>query len=228
MCTLQDGWQHDCPVVLYVTCDGTDPAKNNYAFTGAPPLAFRISKSLTVRAVAINEKVGSSIVVAESFLRLEPCGVDMLLKKMNGYKGIYVQEVLVGGSAWLDGNIQQGDEVKMIDDVCIENMDLKDIHRLILGQSGSEIRLKILREDRDENGNNIDEVGAEFCIRLERSPGVQNPSYSMRKEPLPFHRLEGFRQVSVEYSGEVHLLIISRERCLTPDDDPYTCSWLSV
>ena len=106
-----DGWQCPCEVTIYVTTDGSDPSTRNYGFMGAPPLSMEITDSVDVRAVAVNDVAGTSIVVAQKFVRHEPCGVGTLLKKMNNYLGVYVQEVLWGGAVWIDGNIKPGDEV---------------------------------------------------------------------------------------------------------------------
>ena len=134
-----DGWQKPCPVTLYVTCDGSDPSKSNYTFSGPPPLVFRIQKTLNVKAVALSEIAGASVLVEASFTRLEPAGVGMLLEKMKGLKGIYVQEVIEGGVVWMDGTIQPGDEIKMIDNERIEHLELSAVTRLILGQAGSKV-----------------------------------------------------------------------------------------
>ena len=106
-----DGWQCPCEVTMYVTTDGSDPSACNYGFMGAPPLNLEITDSVDVRAVAVSDVAGTSIVVAQKFVRHEPCGVGILLKKMNNYLGVYVQEVLWGGAVWIDGNINPGDEV---------------------------------------------------------------------------------------------------------------------
>ena len=134
-----DGWQKPCPVTVYVTCDGSEPSKSNYAFSGDPPLVFRIQRTLTVKALALSEVAGASVLVEASFTRLEPAGVGMLLEKMQGLKGIYVQEVIEGGVVWMDGTIEPGDEIKMIDNERVEHLELSAVTRLILGQAGSKV-----------------------------------------------------------------------------------------
>jgi hypothetical protein len=135
-----NGWQRRCSVTLYATCDGTEPSKSNYDFSGPSPLAFRIQKSTIVKAVAISESAGASIIAEAYFTRMEPAGVGMLLEKMRGLKGIYVQEVIEGGVVWMDGTIQPGDEIKMIDNERIEHLELSAVTRLILGHAGSKVR----------------------------------------------------------------------------------------
>ena len=135
-----NGWQKPCTVTLYATCDGTQPSESNYAFSGPSPLAFRIQKSTVVKAVAISESAGNSVLAEAYFTRMEPAGVGMLLEKMRGLKGIYVQEVIEGGVVWMDGTIQPGDEIKMIDNERIEHLELSAVTRLILGQAGSKVR----------------------------------------------------------------------------------------
>jgi hypothetical protein len=43
-------------------------------------------------------------------------------------------QVITGGSVWKQGVLQAGDEIKQLDDVVIESMELPEITRLILGQ----------------------------------------------------------------------------------------------
>jgi hypothetical protein len=79
-------------VILYVSVDGSEPTSSRYAYKGPSPLTFNIGKTLTVRAVALEQQSGrSSVVVAQHFVRLGACGVGMLLKKINGFRGIYIQ-----------------------------------------------------------------------------------------------------------------------------------------
>ena len=62
-------------------------------------------------------------------------------------------------------------------------------------QEGSEIHLKILREDRDSDGFLIDEEGYEFWVVLKRSRLLPNASSDLRKAPLPLDFLQGFSRV---------------------------------
>lgn len=196
--SLKDGWQHDCNVILYVSVDGSEPTSSRYAYKGPSPLTFNIGKTLTVRAVALEQQSGrSSVVVAQHFVRLGACGVGMLLKKINGFRGIYIQDLMVGGSAWLDGNVQPGDEIIMIDGRSVEHLDLKDIQKLISGQAGTHIRLTILREERDEHGKSTNDIASEFNLDLLRA-SAQEGAGAKRKAPLPLKQLDGFKLVRLD------------------------------
>ena len=43
-------------------------------------------------------------------------------------------QVITGGSVWKQGVLQAVDEIKQLDDVVIESMELPEITRIILGQ----------------------------------------------------------------------------------------------
>ena len=43
-------------------------------------------------------------------------------------------QVITGGSVWKQGILQAGDEIKQLENVVIESMELPEITRLILGQ----------------------------------------------------------------------------------------------
>ena len=196
-----DGWQNPCPeIILYVTTDGSEPSPNNYHMVGESPLRFTISQSVAVKAVAVNNLSVASLVVHEDFTRKETAGIGLLLEKMTGYRGIYVQQVIKGGAAWENGIIQPGDEIKEIDGESIEEMELPPISSLIVGSAGSAVRLKILREDRDDNGLSIDEQGAEFLLTLIRSPVEHNADPITRHPPASLSSLEGYRRVSIKHS----------------------------
>lgn len=124
---------------MFATIDGTEPSLGRYNFVGPPPLSFKISKSLCVKAVAVSDKNIPSVAVLENFTRLEVSGIGALLGKMSGLKvcmllspppmcvvlrisldvirfpalnlfsclqGIYVQDIVTGGSVWKNGIIQ--------------------------------------------------------------------------------------------------------------------------
>jgi len=191
--TGKDGWQRDCPATVYATIDGSEASRNNYFLSGPSPLSFQISKSLRVRAIALtqgNGKPSASIEIDAKFVRFDPAGVGMLLEKMRGYKGIYIQEVITGGSVWKHGVLQAGDEIKQLDSISIENMELPDITRLILGQAGSELRLKVLREQRDAEGRAVDEQGVEFWVEIERRPIDKDANPAARNAAPPLNTLD--------------------------------------
>ena len=200
-----DGWQNPCPeIILYVTTDGSEPSPNNYHMVGKSPLRFTISQSVTVKAVAVGNHSVASLVVREDFTRNETAGIGLLLEKMAGYRGIYVQQVIKGGAAWENGIIQPGDEIKEIDGESIEDMELPPITSLIVGSAGSAVRLKILREDRDESGLSIDEQGDEFLLTLIRTPFEHNADPITRHPPASLSSLEGYKRVSIKHSNLRH------------------------
>jgi hypothetical protein len=195
----KDGWQRPCPVTIYATIDGTEPGKNNFAFSGSSPLLFRVSRSCIVHAVAVQEHDGpSSVTIAQKFRVLQPAGIGIELKKLVGIKGVYVNAIAHGGSVWKDGNIKVGDELKMVDSEKVEHLEIMAINRLIAGQTGQPIRLKILREDRDEDGNVVDEVGSEFWVTILRAQTDKNANAAERNMPRPVTQLEGYRRVELD------------------------------
>jgi hypothetical protein len=135
----RNGWQRPCPVTLFVTVDGSEPSHIHHHFVGLSPLTFMIDRSLTVRAVALSDSNLMSCTVEEKFTKLQTAGVGLLLEKMNNYSGIYVQEVVPGGSAWQDGNLLEGDEITEIDGVVVRDMELPAITKLIVGPLGSQV-----------------------------------------------------------------------------------------
>ena len=75
-----------------------------------------------MKAVALSDADVMSASVEQGFTKLESAGIGLLLEKLTGYRGIYVQEIVEGGSAWQDGNMLEGDEIKMIDGVDIQDL----------------------------------------------------------------------------------------------------------
>jgi hypothetical protein len=135
----RNGWQGPCPVTLFATVDGSEPNHIHHHFVGISPLTFKIDRSLTVRAVALSDSNLMSCTVEEKFTKLQTAGVGLLLEKMKNYKGIYVQDIVPGGSAWQDGNLQEGDEITMIDGVVVRDMELPAITKLIVGPVGAQV-----------------------------------------------------------------------------------------
>lgn len=78
-----------CPVTLYATIDGSEPGLDRYNFVGPPPLSFKISQSLCVKAVAVSEENVPSTRAAQEFARLEVAGIGALLGKISGLKVRY-------------------------------------------------------------------------------------------------------------------------------------------
>merc|ERR1719183_730780 len=139
-----------CPVMLFVTTNGSNPSEQNFLHYGRAPLSFRIDKSCRIKAIAINKEMGSSVMVQQDFNIYTPCGVGLLLKKVGGLHGISVDEVVYGGSAWNEGQIQVGDKIRMIDDTVIEKMDLDDIIHRIVGPAGSKVTIQVLRREHED------------------------------------------------------------------------------
>ena len=83
-----------CPVTLYATIDGSEPGLDRYNFVGPPPLSFKISQSLCVKAVAMTEENVPSTHAAQEFTRHEVAGIGALLGKISGLK-VHYQESLV-------------------------------------------------------------------------------------------------------------------------------------
>ncbi len=50
--------------------------------------------------------------------------------------------------------------------------------------AGAQIRLKVLRESRDAEGNIMDEVGEEFWLSLVRGPVDKNADRASRRAPV--------------------------------------------
>lgn len=92
-----------------------------------------------MKAVALSDADVMSASVEQGFTKLESAGIGLLLEKMTGYRGIYVQEIVEGGSAWQDGNMLEGDEIKMIDGVDIQDLELPAVTKLIVGPVGSQV-----------------------------------------------------------------------------------------
>ena len=135
----RNGWQEPCPVTLFATVDGSEPNHIHHHFVGLSPLTFKIDRSLIVRAVALSDSNLMSCTVEEKFTKLQTAGVGLLLEKIKNYKGIYVQEIVPGGSAWQDGNLLVGDEITMIDGVIVRDMELPAITKLIVGPVGAQV-----------------------------------------------------------------------------------------
>ena len=95
----------------------------------------------SVKAVAIHERAGQSVTVKEDFKKYAPTGVGMRLEKVNGLQGVYVIELVRGGSAWRANEIRVGDEIRMIDNMELGDMELTEITRCIQGQAGTKVRL---------------------------------------------------------------------------------------
>ena len=85
----KDGWQNLCPVILYVTTDGSEPSADNYKHAGESPLSMSIAGSCSVKAIAVNNQSKSSILASEDFKRLESCGIGLLLQTMSDYKVLF-------------------------------------------------------------------------------------------------------------------------------------------
>ena len=195
-------------MTLYATINGTEPSKSNFAFQGPPPLEFLLSKTASVKVVAVNDLVGASTAEQRGFVKHNPAGVGMLLEKVRGLSGVYVQEVLEGGAVWKHGVIQAGDEIKMIDSTIIGAMELNEVTKRILGQAGSKIRLKVLREDRNEEGVVVDDVGQQFWVTIDRGPIDKNYNAAMRHPPVPINTLEGYQRV--ELTAEEKNSVVNR------------------
>ena len=78
----QDMGSRTCPVMLFVTTNGSNPSEQNFLHYGRAPLSFRIDKSCRIKAIAINKEMGSSVMVQQDFNIYTPCGVGLLLKKV--------------------------------------------------------------------------------------------------------------------------------------------------
>jgi C-terminal processing protease CtpA/Prc len=92
-----------------------------------------------VKAVAINESTGSSVAVAQEFKKYAPTGIGMVLEQVHGLRGIYVIKVVPGGAAWRANEVRVGDEIRMIDNIVIQDMELDEVTGLILGPPGDEV-----------------------------------------------------------------------------------------
>ena len=104
----------------------------------------------SIKAVAIHERNGQSVTVKEDFKKYAPTGVGMRLEKVNGLQGVYVIELVRGGSAWRANEIRVGDEIRMIDNMELGDMELTEITRCIQGQAGTKVRLNGRRRNARE------------------------------------------------------------------------------
>lgn len=114
-----------------------------------------------VKAVAIHESTGSSFVVAQDFKQYSPTGIGMVLEQVHGLRGIYVIKIVPGGAAWRGNEVRVGDEIRMIDNIPIQDMGLDEVTRLILGQAGTEVRARKGpgATAKGGGGRNLDVVG---------------------------------------------------------------------
>lgn len=187
-----DGWQQPDGVTLYATIDGSDPSKQHHAFSGPPPLVFCLSHSCCIKAIAVNSKGGQSSISEQKFSHIQQVGIGLLLQTIQGCRGIYILNVVPGGAVWTEGNIQSGDEILEIDGQHLDGMSLGDVTKLIVGYVASSVQLKILREDRSEDGSHLDGVGFQFVATIIRnSPNTD----AIRSPPIPVAELQGYTRV---------------------------------
>ena len=101
----------------------------------------------------------------------------------------------------MDGIIEEGDEVRKIGDVVVSHMELDEITRLILGRPGSQVSVTLLREDRDKDGEIVDDVGWEYTRLIERraakSAGIMGVNAAMRGPKIPVEQLEDAKRASI-------------------------------
>lgn len=101
---------------------------------------------------SINSEVSidSTIAIEETRDQGGECGIGLTFSQRPTHLGFAVKRVKACGPAELEGTIQPQDVVLSIDGVSLSGKDMKEFARLMMGRSGSEAVLQVLKKGQDD------------------------------------------------------------------------------
>lgn len=104
----------------------------------------------SMSSITSEVSIDSSIAIEETRGQGGECGIGMTFSQRPTSLGFAVKRVKTCGPAELEGTIQAQDVVLSIDGVSLRGKDMKEFARLMMGRSGSEAVLQVLKQGKGD------------------------------------------------------------------------------